>query len=1092
MSSSFLRLARLKLLSSPALVAYLAAVLILGVGTWQMLRARDAVLALAEHDARNMAHALAQHATRSIETIDVVLKGAVDQLEAGAFREPGRFQGFLVKRARSIAQVDGMAVLDDRGLRLATSSATAATNASDRTFFAWHRDHRDGDLHLEGQVTEHEGGRVGIPLSRRWNKPDGSFGGVVVAFLSPTYFQRFYDTIAVGAGGSISLIGLSGRYLIRHPFVAGVTEMDISRDPAFIAVLHRSGVGSSHAVSPVDGRERIVGYEHLEGYPLVLVAALARDDTLAPWWREALIEGAVLGSAAVALAALGLALARHRRRMHAAETARRSSEAQLRQKSVLLETTLASMDQGLIVVSPGGTVEVCNPRARALLDLPAALMSSRPSVRTVLEHQLATGEFAGAQALTPALMQDLGFALVPHVYERSRSNGTILEIRSMPLKGGGVVRTYTDVTARRAAEAAQRASEARYRHLAETTSDVITHLSLPDFARTYVSPACRALLGYEPEELLGLRPSAGNMHPEDVEATRIEAGRLARGEVEHTQVTYRARHKRGHWVWIEAGLSLVRDARTEAPAALVCLLRDVTERQRHAEDLREAKQAAEAAAQAKSEFLATMSHEIRTPLNGVIGYADLLLEDRSLSGEQRRHVTRIQGAGAALLTVVNDILDYSRIEAGEIGLDPRAFRLDGLIDGTVSLVRTLADAKHLPLRVAVDASLPAVLVGDEDRLRQVLLNLLNNAVKFTAQGEVTLTIAQAAAEDDACVLRFAVTDTGIGIAEGKRARLFQRFSQVDGSITREFGGTGLGLAISKGLVERMGGTIGAESTVGAGSTFWFTLRLGWGAAAPAQAEAPAPAPFAPRGLHILLVEDVAINRELARIVLERGGYRVDTVEDGAAAVAAVRAQAYDLVLMDVQMPVMDGITATRAIRALAPPAGTLPIIAMTANVLPEQLAKFRAAGMDDHLSKPFKQAALQEVLTRWAGPRSDGGPRAPDVAPSAAVLDPATYGPLRALLGAAKMKELLRDLATHLVERFDEPTLTPGDSPGLAREAHILVSTAGILGFSELSDLCAELEAACVQQREIGALLCAVREARHRALRTIEDLRDAA
>ncbi|WP_425339777.1 ATP-binding protein, partial [Methylobacterium platani] len=363
-------------------------------------------------------------------------------------------------------------------------------------------------------------------------------------------------------------------------------------------------------------------------------------------------------------------------------------------------------------------------------------------------------------------------------------------------------------------------------------------------------------------------------------------------------------------VWVEGAFRRIPGAAPGEPA-IIATFRDVGERQRHARALEEARITAERASQAKTDFLASMSHEIRTPLNGVIGYADLLLADRTLPGRHRRYVDRIAAAGGALLTVVDDILDFSRIEAGGIALAEVPFAPAALVDNAASIVRGLSEPKGLALDVALDSAVPDWVRGDPDRLRQILLNLLNNAVKFTPAGRVAVRVE---VEAEGGALRFSVSDTGIGIAPEQHGRLFQRFSQVDGSIRRQYGGSGLGLAICKGLVELMGGAIGVDSRPGAGSTFWFRVRLP-ACPAPAAEEAEGrPAPVRPARL--LLVEDVPINQDLARAVLEADGHGVDVAGDGAAAIEAVRARPYDLVLMDVQMPGMDGITATKMIRAM--------------------------------------------------------------------------------------------------------------------------------------------------------------------------------
>ena len=292
-------------------------------------------------------------------------------------------------------------------------------------------------------------------------------------------------------------------------------------------------------------------------------------------------------------------------------------------------------------------------------------------------------------------------------------------------------------------------------------------------------------------------------------------------------------------------------------------------------------------------------------------------------------------------------------------LDSMPFDLRECVEGAVGLMRVMSAEKGLELRSEIAEGTPEAVVGDPNRLRQILLNLLNNAVKFTPQGRVRLEVRSRGGR-----VRFSVTDTGIGIAPQKLSRLFERFYQVDSSIRRKFGGTGLGLAISKKLVELMGGAMGATSREGEGSTFWFEVALPHSGRPFPSAQA-GPHASVSRPARILLVEDVDINQELARLILERAGHQVDVAFDGGEALNALQKAAYDLILMDVQMPVMDGITATERIRAMAGPLASIPIIAMTANVLPDQIATFRRAGMNDHVGKPFQVGELLAAVARW-------------------------------------------------------------------------------------------------------------------------------
>ncbi|MDV3455418.1 ATP-binding protein [Sphingomonas sp. HF-S4] len=614
-------------------------------------------------------------------------------------------------------------------------------------------------------------------------------------------------------------------------------------------------------------------------------------------------------------------------------------------------------------------------------------------------------------------------------------------------------------------------AEAQLALLAQNATDAVFRIDL-DGTVTYASPSTEQVLGIQPELAVG-GSMAGMVHKEDKPAlfdfyTRLVAGEIERGVTTNRIAKY---GYAGVETWIEASCGLVRDPASGAPIEVIASLRDVTKRKHLEFALEIARARAEAAASAKSSFLANMSHEIRTPMNGVLGFADLLLHSE-LNHQQQRHAQLIVDSGKAMMRLLNDILDISKIEAGQMQIAPERVDFRHALRNCVKLIEPAVAQKGLRLWFDIEPELPMFVLIDGLRLRQIVLNLLGNAVKFTETGSVSIE-AKRGWHDRRAHIEITVADTGIGIAQDRQPAIFEQFVQAEQSTARRFGGTGLGLAISSQLATLMGGTLVMESEEGKGTR--FTLRVPLKLADPGDAHAPVidpPKQEVERPLRILLAEDHDVNQALVEAMLGKLGHESVTAVDGAqalaAAVAAARsAEPFDLVLMDMQMPVMDGIQATKAIRDAGISAETLPILALTANAYADDVAACLAAGMQAHVAKPVQLADLGKAIRRWARPEplaiepdadagadadADAGEPAPAPAPRPAaklVISPE----LRARYDTRKAELLALAERIAASARFDDEEIS--ELRGLL---HKLAGSAGLFHEAQLGVRAADLE----------------------------------
>jgi PAS domain S-box-containing protein len=475
------------------------------------------------------------------------------------------------------------------------------------------------------------------------------------------------------------------------------------------------------------------------------------------------------------------------------------------------------------------------------------------------------------------------------------------------------------------------------------------------------------MLGYRPEELIGTI-QRDSIHPDDQPAMEISKRRIVEHPGHAGSITVRVRHKDGRWLWLQSSAKLILE--DGKPVGMIGVSRDVTQQVADEAALFSAKIEAEQANRAKAAFLANVSHEIRTPMNGILS-ALHLLEREPISDEGRELMRHADDSGRMLSQLLNDVLDFSKIEAGQLDLAPEPTNIAEALDGVVALLAGQARAKDVALTSEITGG-DLWIEADPVRVRQAIFNLVGNAVKFTAAGHVSVRLGLSPAADGRRHVRLEVEDTGIGMNAEAQRHLFERFRQAEGDAVRRFGGTGLGLSITQALVRMMGGDISFVSAEGEGSTFSMTFDA---PAAEATVAQPAEDGLL-EGVRILLVEDNPTNRVMARTMLQRLGAVVEDAEDGLLGLEAARRGAHDLILMDVQMPHMDGVEATRAIRALSGAAAQTPIIGLTANVMVHQRVAYLAAGMNGVIAKPISPGALLTEIARVIAEADEGEAKA--------------------------------------------------------------------------------------------------------------------